>query len=463
MNIVLASTEFEGIIKAGGLGDAIHGISNKLSKHDEFEVHTILPNYKNIDDTDFENIGQFKITNSKITTDKNSKKISGSFLYKKIGNINVYLIDNDFYFNREDIYDYDDDLLRWAFFSRSIYELIKKKSLNPDIIHTNDYHEGLVSNICKNKGDIHSKHVTSIHNACYQGYYEFNESNPKSLFEYYIDDNWDSEDINMLRESVSNADHVITVSPDYAESIKYTSLGEGLQDLYYKKNTVGFINGIDLSTYDRQSDDFESFIKVKKEFKSKLQKRFGLKVNADIPLIAYICRLSVQKGSNIVYESVNDIINSGQLIVLGTSVEEEFEEKYAALNDELDNYVAIIDFDSQLASEIYKASDMFLMPSFFEPCGISQLIALYHASLPIVTNIGGLKDTVIDYNLDNANGFKLKEFSAEALVDAINIAKNIYFHDKESWLELMKNAYDANNSWDRRIRNYIEFYKKISD
>ena len=90
-------------------------------------------------------------------------------------------------------------------------------------------------------------------------------------------------------------------------------------------------------------------------------------------------------------------------------------------------------------------------------------IALYHASLPIVTNIGGLKDTVIDYNLDNANGFKLKEFSAEALVDAINIAKNIYFHDKESWLELMKNAYDANNSWDRRIRNYIEFYKKISD
>lgn len=461
MNIVLASTEFEGIIKTGGLGDAIHGISNALSKHDEFEVHTILPNYKNIDDSDFENIGQFKITNSKITSEEDSEKICGNFLYKKIGNINVYLIDNNFYFNREEIYGYEDDLLRWSFFSRSIYELIKEKSLNPDIIHTNDYHEGLVSHICKNKGDIYAKHVISIHNAYFQGYYEFNESNPKSLFEYYIDDTWDGEDINMLRESVSNADNVVTVSPDYADSIKYTSLGEGLQDLYCKKNAVGFINGMDLSIYDRQSDDFESLIKVKKKFKSELQKRFGLKVDSEIPLIGYTCRLGVQKGSNIIYEAVNDIVNNGQLIVLGTGVE-EFEEKYAALNDELDNYVAIIDFDSKLANEIYMASDMFLMPSRFEPCGTSQLIAQYHASLPIVTNVGGLKDTVIDYNLDNSNGFKLKEFSADALADTINIAKNIYFNDKDSWLKLMKNAYDTDNSWDMRIRNYIEFYKKIS-
>ena len=461
MNIVIVSSEFEGIIKTGGLGDAIYGISNALSKHDEFEVHTILPNYKNIDDSDFENIGQFKIANTKITSDEDSEKICGSFLYKKIGNINVYLIDNDFYFNREDIYGYDDDLLRWSFFSRSIYELIKEKSLNPDIIHSNDYHEGLVSHICRSKGDIDSKHVISIHNAYFQGYYEFNESNPKTLFEYYIDDNWDGENINMLKVSVSNADNVVTVSPDYAESIKHTSLGEGLQDLYCEKNTVGFINGMDLSTYDRMSDDFESFINVKKRFKSKLQERFGLKVDANIPLFAYICRLGVQKGSNIIYETVKDIVDDGQLIVLGTGVE-EFEEKYASLNDELENYVAIIDFDSELASEIYKASDMFLMPSCFEPCGISQLIAQYHASLPIVTDVGGLKDSVIEYDLDGANGFKLKEFSAKALLNTINTAKNVYFNDKESWLQLMKNAYDTDNSWDRRIENYIEFYKKIS-
>ena len=118
---------------------------------------------KNVDDSDFENIGHFKITNSKITTDEDLEKISGSFLYKKIDKINVYLIDNDFYFNRDKLYGEDDDLMRWSFFSRSIYELIKEKSLNPDIVHTNDYHEGLLSYICKNH-DLDCKYVESIHN-----------------------------------------------------------------------------------------------------------------------------------------------------------------------------------------------------------------------------------------------------------------------------------------------------------
>lgn len=462
MNIIYVTSEFEGIIKTGGLGDVIQGLSNTLSKYDEFEVYTILPNYKNIDSSDFENIGQFTISSSKFGSDEDSKKISGNFLYKKIDNVNVYLIDNDFYFNRSELYGYDDDLLRWSFFSRSIYELIKEQSLNPDIIHINDYHGGLVSHICKNKRDISAKHVVSIHNAYFQGHFEFSESNPKSLFEYYIDDNWPGEDVNMLKVAVSNADNVVTVSPDYAESIKHTNFGNGLQELYCEKNTVGFINGIDLSIYDRQSDDFESLLKVKKKYKSNLQKKLGLTVNSDIPLFAYICRLGVQKGSNILYDAINDIVDDGQLIVLGTGVE-EFEEEYASLNDQLDNYVAIIDFDSKLANEIYIASDMFLMPSCFEPCGISQLIAQYYSSIPLVTNTGGLKDTVIDYNLENANGFKIKEFSSEALLDTINIAKNIYFNDKDLWLKLMKNAYDTDNSWNRRIKNYIKFYKKISD
>jgi starch synthase len=462
MNIVIASTEFEGIIKTGGLGDAICGISNALSQYDEFNVYTILPNFKNINDEDFENIGGFKITNSKITTDEDLEKVSGDILFKKIGNINVYLIDNKYYFNRDELYGYDDDLLRWAFFSRSIYELIKQESLNPNIIHTNDYHEGLLSFICKNKDEINCKHIISIHNAYFQGEYQFNESNPKSLFEYYIDNNWDGKDINLLKFTVSNADNVITVSPDYAESIKHTRFGEGLQDLYCEKNTIGFINGLDMSIYDRQSDDFESFVEVKERHKLELQKRFNLKIDKDIPLFAYICRLSYQKGSHIVLEAINDIIEDGQLIVLGTGVE-GYDDQYAKLNDKLDNYIAIIDFDSKLANEIYFASDMFLMPSDFEPCGISQLIAQYYASLPIVTNVGGLKDSVIGYDLENANGFKLEKFGVKELMGAINTAKEVYFNDKEKWLKLMENAYNTDNSWERRIKNYVDLYKKIGD
>lgn len=460
MNILFASTEFESIIKTGGLGDAIYGLSNALSKHDDFDVHVILPNYENVDDEDFENIGHFEFENSNVTTDEKSDLISGEFLYKKIGKINVYLIDNDFYFNRENIYGYDDDLMRWTFFSRSINELIKEKSLNPDIMHINDYHEGLASYIYKIIFNSNCKHIISIHNSHFQGHYQFNDLNPKSLFNYYIDSNWDGDDINLLKMGVSNADNVLTVSPDYAESIKYTEFGEGLQDLYCEKNAVGFINGLDTSLHDRYSDDFESFLKVKEDFKLKLQKKFNLKADKDIPLIAYICRVGVQKGSDIVYEAIKSFVDDAQFVILGTGVE-EYEEKFESLNDELENYHAIIDFDSKLANEIYIASDMFLMPSLFEPCGISQLIAQYYASLPIVTNVGGLKDSVIGYDLDNANGFKLKDYSAEALLDSINMAKDIYFNDNELWLDLMKNAYDTDNSWDKAVENYIEFYKSV--
>lgn len=211
---------------------------------------------------------------------------------------------------------------------------------------------------------MNCKHVVSIHNAYFQGHYQFNESNSKSLFEYYIDDNCDKEDINLLRVSVFNADYVLTVSPDYAESIKYTNFGEGLQDLFCEKNAVGFLNGVDTKIYDRLSDDFESFLKVKEKYKLKLQKRFNLKVDKDIPLFAYICRLTYQKGSHIVLEVINDIVEDSQLIILGTG-DEGYDEQYEELNGKLDNYIAIIDFDSQLANEIYIASDMFLMPSFF--------------------------------------------------------------------------------------------------
>ena len=455
----MTSTEFEGIIKTGGLGDAIRGISNALSKHDDFNVSVILPNYKNVDDESFERIGKFVFSDSNAEPKYDMNKISGGILYGKIDEVNVYLIDNDYYFNRDEIYGYDDDLMRWAFFSRACCELIKIESLNPDIIHTNDYHEGVLSYIYKNDFKPDCKHVISIHNAYFQGEYQFNDLNSKSLFNYYINGSWSEDDINMLRTGVSNADYVLTVSPDYAQSIKYTDYGEGLQDLYCEKDVTGFINGVDLKFYDRHSDDFQSFLKVKEEYKSDLQKKFNLPVDKNVPLIASVSRLSYQKGMSIVYEAINDIVDNAQFILLGTGIE-GYDDKFEALNNKLDNFVAVIDFDSQLADEIYIASDMFLMPSFFEPCGISQMIAQYYASLPIVSDVGGLKDTVIGYDLDNANGFKLKEFSAEALTDSVNVAKDIYYNDKVLWAELMENAYNTDHRWDKYIENYVKFYRE---
>ena len=146
MKIIMASTEFEGLLKTGGLGDAVTGICHSLSKYNDIEVYAVIPNYRNLDSSDFEKIDEISLDDSRFP----KEQTSANLLYKKINNTNVYLIDNEYYFNRENIYGYEEDLLRWAFFCRFIYELIVQKDMNPDIVHTNDYHEGMVSYIFKN-------------------------------------------------------------------------------------------------------------------------------------------------------------------------------------------------------------------------------------------------------------------------------------------------------------------------
>lgn len=463
MHIVIATTEYEGIFKNGGLGDAIFGFANAFSKLKDYNVSVIIPHYKNLNDEGFNEIGEFEIKNPDGKIDEDISKLKGKFLYKKLRDVDVYLIKNDHYFYRDTIHNHKDEILKWAFFCRGVYELIIYKDLNPDIICTNDYHEGFVTSIFKaNSNDLNCKHVVTIHNAFFRNIYSFDENNPKPLFDYYLGFEWEGNEVDMLQWSVSTADYVLTVSPDYALSIQEpdSEFAAGLDYLYREKNVIGFLNGVDTSIYDRYSDDFDSFMKVKEKSKLELQKRFNLKIDKDIPLFSYICRLGEQKGSPLIYDNLKNITDNGQFILLGTGLE-KCNDKFDELNGKLDNYVAIIDFDVELAKNIYLASDFFLMPSWFEPCGIAQLIAIHYATLPIVTNVGGLKDTVINYNLDNANGLKLNNYSGEALTDTIKIAKDIYFNDKELFFKMRKNAYNSDYSWDNAIKNYIKFYEKI--
>lgn len=457
MKVVIPTTEFEGLLKTGGLGDAIYGLSHGLAKLDGYEVSIIIPNYEKLDSSDFEKIDEITIENQNMSTDEGIEKLKFDVLYKKSGNVNMYVVDNEYYFNRSEIHGYDDDYLRWGFFSRAIYEIIRQEELDPDIVHINDYHEGMVPFLFKTHvPDCKSQFILIVHNAYFQGYYEFSSQEEQSLFGYYMGCEWKDNYVHFLKEVVLDVDKILTVSPDYAEAMQVDQ-GNGLEDIYKEKGVEGYINGLDVSIHDREADDFESFLDVKDKYKLKLQKRFNMKEDTDIPLITYICRLGVQKGSNIVFDSIDEFIDDAQFILLGTGVE-EFEEKFSSLNGKLDNYYAVIDFDSDLARELYIGSDIFLMPSCFEPCGIAQLIAQHFASLPIVTNVGGLKDTVIDYPADGANGFKIEDFSKESLTEGILKALDVYSNDKESWLKLMKNAYETDNSWDNAVKNYVECY-----
>jgi starch synthase len=468
MDILITATEAEGFIKTGGLGDFISGLAIALSQNN-VGVKVVLPNYKNLNSNNFEKIASFDITNpddfnpvNPVLIENFKDKIRCDVLHSKLYGADFYFIDNDYYFNRENIYGYDDDYLRFAFFSRAIKELIELKNWETQIVHINDYHEGVLPLILNNSNSESLKNLKtllSIHNLYFQGYFEFSSELDYDLFNYYLGFKWESKSsINFLKEAITYSDKIITVSPSYAENIKTKKFGNGLDELLREKSVCGFINGINMDLYPRNSD-FESFLKEKSVIKHKIQNKFGLKEDLNTPLLIVIGRVGIQKGSHLILEILKDLISENQMILLGTGVP-EIEEKFKKLNEEYSNFVGIIDFDESLAKELYMGGDIFLMPSCFEPCGISQLIAMHYANIPIVYNTGGLKDTIIyskDY--EKNNGFKFYDYDAKEFLKICNEALNIFNTDK--WTKIMKNAYKTNYSWENQAKNYIKLYNTV--
>lgn len=474
MDVIILSTEAEGFIKTGGLGDFISGLALELSKNN-VNVKVILPNYKNLKSDSFEKIASFEILNEDNFNYENIKlikyfkdKIKCDVLYSKLDNVDFYFIDNDFYFNRENIYGYDDDYLRLAFFSRAVKELIAIKNWNPQIIHINDYHEAIVPLILNNYNDENddlslfkdSKIVLNIHNLFFQGYFEFSSKLDLDLFNYYLGFKWEYNSINFLKEAILYSDKVVTVSPSYAEDIKTKELGCGLDSLLNEKSVCGFINGINKDLYVR-ANEFKSILNQKARAKQEIQKKFNLKIDSNIPLIIFIGRLGVQKGSDLILECFEELVSKNQFILLGTGMV-EFEEEYQKLNEKYSNFVGIINFDEVLAKDLYMAGDIFLMPSSFEPCGISQLIAMHYANIPIVYNTGGLKDTVIySNNFDEINGFKFYEYNSNEFLKIYYHALEIFNNDKEKWFKIMENAYKTDYSWKNQVNDYINLYSDL--
>ena len=468
MDILIVATEAEGFIKTGGLGDFISGLAIALSQNN-VGVKVVLPNYKNLNSNNFEKIASFDITNpddfnpvNPVLIENFKDKIRCDVLHSKLYGADFYFIDNDYYFNRGNIYGYEDDYLRFAFFSRAIKELNELKNWETQIVHMNDYHEGVLPLILNNANSESLKNLKtllSIHNLYFQGYFEFSSELDYDLFNYYLGFKWESKSsINFLKEAITYSDKIITVSPSYAENIKTKKFGNGLDELLCEKSVCGFVNGINMDLYPRNSD-FESFLKEKSVIKHKIQNKFGLKEDLNTPLIIVIGRIGVQKGSPLILKILKDLILENQMILLGTGVP-EIEEKFKKLNEEYSNFVGIIDFDESLAKELYMGGDIFLMPSCFEPCGISQLIAMHYANIPIVYNTGGLKDTIIyskDY--EKNNGFKFYDYDAKEFLKICKEALNIF--NTNEWTKIMKNAYKTNYSWENQAKNYIKLYNTV--
>lgn len=470
----MCSSEVAPFAKTGGLGDVLGALPQALAKlgHD---VRVVLPKYGCIQEQYCQEM-EFRFFLYIPLGWR--RKYCGVFELKKDG-VTYYFIDNEYYFG--DIYLYKwNDLERFAFYDKACLEILKQLDFKPDIIHAHDWQAGMVPvllNAYYVEDEFYRgiKTVFTIHNLRYQGIYSMDivadfYSLPQ---EYFTEDKLEFHGCaNLLKGGIVYADYVTTVSPSYAEEIKTPLGGERLDGLLSARSQslYGIINGIDTAVYNAKTDpkifanfDLRNLTSKKKENKIALQKKLGLPVDGEKAMIGIVSRLVDQKGFDIIAEAMGELVNLDiQLVVLGTG-EAKYEEMFrqnAWYHPE--KVSANITFSDDMAHKIYASADMLLMPSMFEPCGLSQMIAMAYGTIPIVRETGGLKDSVQPFNefTGEGNGFSFAPYSAHDMLYTLRMALH-FFADKEVWVPLMKRAMKMDFSWSASAQKYDEMYQKL--
>lgn len=474
MKVLFAASEAHPFIKTGGLGDVMGALPKSLVKLG-VDVGVVIPKYKNIKDELKQKLQFVKWFTVPVGW---RNQYCGIFQYEYKGVI-YYFIDNEYYFNREGLYGYFDDGERFAFFNRAVLEFIKQIDWQPDLINCNDWQTGMIPvllNLEYKRDKFYSKIKTifSIHNLLFKGSFS-----PKVLPELFGYDymplaNGSVEldgSVSFLKGGLNYCDQITTVSNTYAEEIKTPQYGEGLDGFLRSKSyyLMGIVNGIDYEEFNPQDDKFifKNFninsIDNKVENKLALQIELGLPQKQDTPMIGLISRLTHQKGCDLIVNMIDRLLQRDiQLVILGTG-DYWYEETFKNLQNRYpDKVSANIKFDNTLAHKIYAATDIFLMPSLFEPCGLGQLIALRYGSIPIVRETGGLKDTISPYNQYNGvgNGFGFRNFNSNELMQIIEYALTIY-NDKNAWNNIIRQAMNSDNSWEKSAMQYKLLYEGV--
>jgi len=387
-----------------------------------------------------------------------------------------YLIDNEYYFNRDMLYGHYDDAERFAFFARAVLEVIPHIGFTPDIIHCNDWQTAMVPVYLNEfyKADplyANIKTVYTIHNIQYQGKYGMELYNDllgllpgrESLVEY-------DGCVNLMKGAIQCADKVTTVSPTYSREILEPYYSHGLDNILkqFTYKLTGIVNGIDYDVYNPETDPmiFKNFtvdtLEDKAVNKSELQKQMGLPQRADVPVVGIVTRLVKHKGLDLVKHVFEDILKADvQFVILGSG-EYEFEAFFDEMAHKYPEKIGLkIGFDATLAHRIYAGADMFLMPSKSEPCGLAQMVALRYGTVPIVRETGGLNDTIRDSGDGCGNGFTFKNFNAHEMLECVWRAIGGY-SDQEGWDILRRRGMNCNNSWGASASAYIGLYKELA-
>ncbi|NLU51429.1 MAG: glycogen synthase GlgA [Clostridiaceae bacterium] len=478
IKVWFASSEVAPFMKTGGLAD-VAGSLPKALKEMNVDIRVVMPKYGQIAP---EFVSKMKFLGSCEVKLSWRRQYCGVFHLEYDG-VSFYFIDNEYYFFRDGIYGLYDDGERFSFFCKAILEVLPLIDFKPDIIHLNDWQTGMVSVLLdahyRNRDGGFYKNIHTlytIHNLKYQGIF------PKEVLTDLLDLDWSYfhpngvefyDNVNFMKAGLCYSSTLSTVSRTYADEIKYDFFGENMQDVIRRRSQdmYGIINGIDYDRNDPATDPrlYVNYSKEnlngKYENKRRLQSDLGLEVRSDIPLISLISRLVDQKGLDLIERMMDELMEMDiEFVVLGTG-DRKYEDMFRYAQNKYPGRVsANIKYDGVLAQRIYAASDMFLMPSLYEPCGLSQLFSMRYGTVPIVRETGGLKDTVQPYNVytKEGTGFTFANYNAHEMKDAVARAIEIY-NNKEEWENLIRRCMSQDFSWKNSAREYKNLYQSMLD
>ena len=471
MKVCFIAAEAAPFVKVGGLGDVIGSLPKALRELG-VDARVILPLYSSIDR---ERFGlKYKAYQF---VDLGWRHSYCGIFETEVDGVPCYFVDNEQYFNRDSIYGQIDDGERFAFFSKAALEILPALDFKPDVVNVNDWHTALsviyLDVLKSREAEFYKdmKSVLSIHNIEFQG--KFNPYEMGNLFgldNKYFDALIYKGDLNLLKGAIQLADRINTVSETYAHEILDPYFSYGLDDILRieQGKLHGIINGLDTDKFNSKTDKqiFKNFdvktLKNKVENKLKFQEELALEVNENIPMIGMVTRLTHQKGIDLVLHVADEILKTGaQLIILGTG-DRHYEDALRSLEYRRHDKVrSLIMFSSEVSSKVYSSCDMFLMPSKTEPCGLSQLISMRYATVPIVHRVGGLRDTVEPFDGKSGTGFTFESFDAYDMLDAVYRATYCYYQERHIWNKIMTNAIKQDVSWKKSALQYINMYNEI--
>ncbi|MGF1684578.1 glycogen synthase GlgA [Photobacterium minamisatsumaniensis] len=478
LKILFVASEVEGLVKTGGLADVAKSLPAALNAlgHD---VRVVMPLYRKV--TQGEQAEVLADTELNVVTQPEAVAYKVKQLFS--ADVPVYGIDAPQYFDREELYAennqaYSDNGERFAFFSAAALDLCEKVGFQPDVIHCNDWHTGLVPFLLRTRYAEDSffakaKSVITIHNAVFKGEFNYDQYSliPELIQRRYIQVETNSSHVSMLKAGVAYADKVNAVSPNYASEL-LTHLGShGMEaDFQSRANDLyGIVNGCDYGDWNSETDPYikqnfkankVSLARGKKACKRDLQQSVELPV-VDVPLYGMVCRLTEQKGVQYLLPILRDfLLNEVQVVIVGSGDPKLADELRQISAENPEKFAFVEAYDNPLAHRVEAGSDFFMMPSEFEPCGLNQLYSLAYGTLPIVRSVGGLKDTVIDYDQTPqvATGFIFDAPTPEALLIKLQRSLLLYCQKPQEFKRLQQNAMACKFEWQEAAEQYVRMY-----